>query len=68
MISTRVLHFQRVGKGQLMYAHGDTYNGQWEADTMHGKGVMYYKDGSVYEGEWEKGKVSCLLTLQYLLF
>ena len=50
--------FQRVGKGQLMYAHGDTYNGQWQGDTMHGKGVMYYKDASVYEGEWENGKVS----------
>ena len=40
-----------------MHAHGDTYNGQWDADTMHGKGIMYYKDGSVYDGDWEHGKV-----------
>ena len=40
-----------------MYANGDTYNGLWQEDTMHGKGVMYYKDGSVYEGNWERGEV-----------
>lgn len=40
-----------------MYAHGGTYNGQWQGDTIHGKGVMYYKDGSVYEGEWKQGQV-----------
>jgi hypothetical protein len=57
-----IYFLQRVGKGQLMQAHGDTYNGQWEADTMHGKGVMYYKDGSVYNGDWKDGKVSCWLS------
>jgi hypothetical protein len=46
-----------------MHAHGDTYNGQWEADTMHGKGVMYYKDESVYEGGWQHGKVRGLLNI-----
>ena len=45
-----------------MFAHGDTYNGQWQDDVMHGKGIMYYKDGSVYEGAWERGEVgsSCM--------
>ena len=46
-----------------MYAHGDTYNGQWQSDTMQGKGTMYYKDGSVYEGEWENGLVCDILSL-----
>ena len=40
-----------------MYAHGDTYDGQWQADTMHGKGVMCYRDGSVYDGDWDNGQV-----------
>lgn len=48
-----------------MYAHGDTYDGQWQSDTMHGKGTMYYRDGSIYDGDWDNGQVCNVLFATY---
>jgi len=52
--------FQRdraTGQGQLLYANGNVYNGQWQKDLRHGEGVMECKeDGSRYEGYWENDR------------
>ena len=41
-----------------MLRKGDTYEGAWKDDNMHGKGVYSYSDGSVYEGDFQNG-VKC---------
>ena len=33
-----------------MYAHGETYDGEWKSGKMEGKGLYKYADGNEYEG------------------
>ena len=39
------------GKGRLVHADGDVYEGDWIDDKAHGKG-KYTQLGVTYEGEW----------------
>lgn len=40
------------GKGRLVHADGDVYEGEWLNDKAHGKGVYIHRDGASYSGEW----------------
>lgn len=40
------------GKGRLIHADGDVYEGDWLDDKAHGKGVYKHFDGARYEGDW----------------
>jgi hypothetical protein len=36
--------------GRFAWSIGDTYEGEWHKDAMHGKGTTRYKNGNVYSG------------------
>ena len=40
------------GRGTMVYASGDMYEGQWRAGQKHGQGKSTGATGNVYEGEW----------------
>jgi len=44
------------GKGRMIHADGDVYEGTWKDDKAHGFGVFNRTDGSKYEGEWYEDK------------
>jgi hypothetical protein len=41
------------GKGKLIYAKGDEYEGQFFNNNMHGTGTYKYTDGSKYTGKFD---------------
>ena len=41
------------GRGKLVMANGDTYEGEFKAGRMDGYGRMQYSDGDSYEGDWK---------------
>ena len=51
-----ILSIKREGNGEMNYADGSVYSGQWRDDKREGYGRMYYASGSVYEGEWVADK------------
>lgn len=44
------------GRGRLIHADGDVYEGEWKDDKAHGKGFYNHTDGARYEGEWYEDK------------
>ncbi len=44
------------GKGKLIYASGDIFEGEWLNDKADGKGIYYHINGAKYEGEWKDDK------------
>ena len=40
------------GRGTVVMASGDMYEGQWQADLRYGQGKSTSATGNVYEGEW----------------
>ena len=45
------------GHGNMYYANGDKYVGEWDHDLPNGQGTMVYgKTGNVYTGGWRNGK------------
>lgn len=44
------------GKGRLIHADGDVYEGEWKDDKAHGKGFYNHTDGARYEGSWYEDK------------
>jgi len=40
------------GRGRLIHADGDVYEGEWLCDKAHGKGIYIHRDGASYTGEW----------------
>jgi hypothetical protein len=46
---------KREGKGLMIYANGDVYEGSWQADHKHGYGVLEKKNQDKYHGFWNKG-------------
>ena len=43
----------RHGKGTMVYANGDKYEGEWYCHEKNGKGTMVYANGDKYEGDWQ---------------
>ena len=33
------------------------YDGEWQADNMHGRGKNTWAGGAVYDGEWQAGQM-----------
>ncbi len=48
----------RHGRGKMVFACGDTYEGDWSKDKKHGRGCGKYvwANGDTYEGDWSEGK------------
>lgn len=44
------------GKGTIVYANGDKYEGDWSEGAMHGSGVLTMADGVVVKGRWDQGR------------
>ena len=42
------------GRGTMVFASGDMYEGQWLAGERQGRGKLTNATGNVYEGEWAK--------------
>lgn len=40
----------------LLQANGDSYEGEYQDNEMHGWGIYTYADGDYYEGEFRHGK------------
>lgn len=46
------------GKGKLITARGDTYEGNFKNGFKHGQGKIVYRNGtSQYEGDWYYNKI-----------
>ena len=45
----------RHGHGEITYADGSHFVGQWENDVRSGTGTFKFACGDVYEGEWKNG-------------
>ena len=48
----RNAHGEPEGRGAMVYASGDMYEGQWQAGLRYGRGKSTSATGNVYEGEW----------------
>ena len=46
----------RGGQGTMHFANGESYEGDWEADDMHGEGVYRCSRGSQYHGQWARNQ------------
>lgn len=44
------------GRGRLIHADGDVFEGDWQDDKAHGKGIYIHRDGASYTGEWFEDK------------
>ncbi len=44
-----------VGRGKLVYAYGNVYEGEWKENEKHDKGKFTFTSGNVYEGQWHEG-------------
>jgi len=40
----------------MLFANGDSYDGNWLHGLRHGKGTMKYHSGDFYTGEWDHDK------------
>ena len=46
------------GHGKIVYANGESYDGEWHAGQRHGTGTYRYSDGGVYVGSWESDRIN----------
>jgi len=47
---------EREGRGKVVYANGDVYEGEYKAGKMEGRGIYRSASGDVYEGEFKADK------------
>ena len=40
------------GKGTLVHADGDKFEGEWAFDMANGNGIYTHTNGGKYEGKW----------------
>jgi len=40
------------GRGRLIHASGDVYDGLWKDNKANGIGQIRYADGATYQGNW----------------
>lgn len=45
----------KMGKGKMVYACGDVYEGQYTDDIYQGYGRLDKENGDLYEGFWRSG-------------
>ena len=46
----------KEGHGQMRYASGDIYTGEWRSNVQNGKGkFVWTKAKGYYDGDWYKG-------------
>jgi len=50
------VHGERGGVGNMSYADGSKYIGEWKQGFRHGKGSYTYANGDVFSGSWKSGK------------
>jgi hypothetical protein len=43
---------EKSGFGVYRYANGETYDGMFIEDTMHGYGKFNFLSGAEYDGQW----------------
>lgn len=58
------------GHGKVCYPGmngkgGETYDGDWQEDKMHGRGRYCFTSGAIYQGEWVNGKMEGQGSMQY---
>ena len=46
------------GQGEMKYAGGFSYKGQYCMGKKHGNGVYKWPNGKIYDGGWHLGKKS----------
>ncbi len=46
----------RNGKGRMIHADGDVYDGDWVNGESEGQGCHTSMDGTQYKGQWKKGE------------
>lgn len=51
-------------QGELQYANGDLFRGEWVDDHASGRGILQYAGGNVYEGGWLEDRVSAPASLR----
>jgi len=39
----------------MRFCNGDSYEGDFKRDKLHGQGLYYYSNGKVQSGNWDKG-------------
>ena len=48
---------KRHGKGLMVFANGDRYDGDWNKGIIDGHGTYTYANGLVYDGSWKNGEI-----------
>ncbi len=43
------------GRGQVMFADGEKYDGDLLDGVAHGQGAYFYRDGTSFSGDWKNG-------------
>jgi hypothetical protein len=59
-------HFKdnkREGEGEMTFADGDKYTGDWVIDNRTGHGVYFFANGDQYEMRYSN--ITCYLTMLY---
>lgn len=44
------------GEGELFFASGEKYSGQFRKNQFHGQGCYTYANGDTYAGQWDTGE------------
>ena len=55
------------GRGVMVYASGDMYEGEWRAGKREGQGTVRYAIGDVYEGQYKADKKDGRGTFRYAI-
>jgi len=59
------------GQGEMDYASGHRYIGEWKDNKKHGKGKFHFKDGNLYVGHFvndkKQGRGKLLLSVGTIL-
>jgi hypothetical protein len=45
------VHSRRTGQGEIRWANGQRYRGDWADDRATGRGVMALANGNLFEGD-----------------
>mgnify|MGYP001564455772 CR=1 FL=1 len=48
----------KEGEGQLQFAEGSVYKGEFKSNEINGVGYYKWNDGKVYEGQWALNKMN----------